>query len=128
MYALGLIVVYHLRCNLKCEGVDFSGHVLILMTMFESFFFILFTVGMLSDQLCNIMQGNTQIDRLKSRTDGSRVPFRRDYVVDVFGTDSFGLTWMLPTPPRWVDVDERLGYRRRAETGKAGAWLKPSEV
>jgi palmitoyltransferase len=109
VHVLGLIAWHHSVCRLRCRDISLGGNMLIFLVAFEGVLFGLFTACMFCEQLWGVLQGQTQIDRLKGGQGKHRS--YAECLVDVLGD---GPRWQWPLPfyqPQWSDIEERMGFR-----------------
>ena len=110
LYALGLLLKHLVVpvCNHNCTRDSITGQILVMLVCVEALMFALFTVSMFCEQMCNVLHGNTQIDRLKAQNSSSWGKY--DNLVDVFGDRGSVLWWILPVHPQWTNLRSRLGF------------------
>ena len=98
------------HCKPKPESIIF-----LVLLFIESALFGLFTLCMLCDQVHSVVTNKTYIDRLKEKDKSHKV--RGNYcktffahMREVVGDNPNVFDWVLPTRPRWKDMELLYGF------------------
>ena len=118
-----IIIARFVACMMPlndCAATGASLSLGMVALLVEALFFVVFTAGLISEQLKIALTNQTLVDRAKSidHTDlDYEVDWRRrvwNNLGEVFGGDpvveGFRWSWLLPTPVSWRDTEALTGY------------------